>query len=48
MMLFTHNIEKIKGAAHRDGEIDDKCRRGFTDEKRSCLVAGYFLEYVTE
>ena len=27
MVLFTHNVKKIKGAAHKNGDVDGKCRR---------------------
>ena len=26
-VLFTHNVKKIKGAAHKNGDIDDMCKR---------------------
>ena len=29
MVLFTHNVKKIKGAAHTNGDVDDTCKRGF-------------------
>ena len=28
-MLFTHNVEEIKGAAHKNGDIDGACKRAF-------------------
>ena len=27
MALFTFNVKKIKGDAHRNGDIDDKCKQ---------------------
>ena len=30
MVLFTLNIKKIKGAAHKNGISDDTCKQGFT------------------
>ena len=26
-VLFTHNIKKIKHAAHKNGDVDGKCKR---------------------
>ena len=28
MVLFTHNVKKIKGAAHKNGYVDGTCKRG--------------------
>ena len=28
MVLFTHNVKKIKGAAHKNGDVDGRCKRG--------------------
>ena len=25
-VLFTHNVNKIKDAAHKNGDVDDKCK----------------------
>ena len=30
MVLFTHKVKKIKGAAHKNGNIDSMCKRAFT------------------
>ena len=27
MVLFTRNVKKIEGAAHKIGDIDDKCKQ---------------------
>ena len=27
MELFTHNVKKIKGAAHKTGDVDGTCIR---------------------
>ena len=27
MVLFTHNVKKINGAAHENGDVDDMCKR---------------------
>ena len=29
MVLLTHNIQKIKGAAHKNGDVGDTCERAF-------------------
>ena len=29
MALFTHNVKRIKGAAHVDGDVDGTCKRDF-------------------
>ena len=29
MVLFTYNIKKIKGAAHKNGDVGDTCERAF-------------------
>ena len=26
MVLFTHNIKKIEGAAHKNGDVDGECK----------------------
>ena len=26
MLLLTHNVKKIKGAAHKNGEVDGTCK----------------------
>ena len=31
MALFTHNAWKIKGAAHKNGEVDGTCKKCFTE-----------------
>ena len=36
MVLFTHNIKKIKGAAHKNGDVGSMCERG---PRRSCFRA---------
>ena len=35
MVLFTHNIKKIEGAAHKNGEFDGTCKRGFMFNTRT-------------
>ena len=30
MALFRRNFKKIKGAAHKDDDIDGTCKRAFT------------------
>ena len=27
MALFTHIVKKIKGAVHKNGDVDDTCKR---------------------
>ena len=29
MMLFTHNVNKIKSVARKNGEIDGTCKQDF-------------------
>ena len=29
MVLFTRNVKKIKGAAHKNGEVEGMCKRAF-------------------
>ena len=28
MELFTHSVKKIKGAAHKNGDVDSTCEKG--------------------
>ena len=28
-MLFAHKVEKIKGASHKNGDVDSTCQRGY-------------------
>ena len=30
MVLFTHNIKKIKGAAHKNCDVDGTCKWAFS------------------
>ena len=37
MVLFTHNVKKIKGAAHKNRDLDDICKRTLTPTTVYCL-----------
>ena len=39
MVLFTHNVEKIKGATHKNGDIDHTCKR--TLRHLSVVISGW-------
>ena len=30
MAWITHNVKKIEGAAHKNGDVDGTCKRAFT------------------
>ena len=40
MMLFTHNVKRIKYAAHKNGHVDDTCKRGQSETKNPFIYAG--------
>ena len=54
MVLLAHNVEKIKGAAHKNGDVDSMCKWSFTAgkpvhyskicfERPSNVAGNYFL-----
>ena len=32
MVLFAHDVKKIKGTAQRNGDVDGTCKRSITDK----------------
>ena len=38
MMLFTHNIKKIKGAAPKNGDIDSTCKQAFSSANKMVRI----------
>ena len=43
MVVFTYNVKKIKGAAHKNGEVDGMCKRAF-----NVCVKFYIVPIVTQ
>ena len=43
MALFTHNLEKIKDTADKNGNIDGTCKRGIKSEHVWRYLRGDFF-----
>ena len=41
-MLFTRNDKKIKGAAHKNGDVDGTCIQTITSARNDCYELIYF------
>ena len=39
MVLFTHNVNKIKGEAHKNSDFDGTCQRGLNKIFSSPLIS---------
>ena len=44
-MLFAHKVEKIKGASHKNGDVDSTCQRGYKNVvyEKHVLILCYIL-----
>ena len=49
MVQFTHNIKTIKGAAHKNGDIDGTCKRGLiiTESYLQCNGTQLFVMWLS-